>query len=105
MTGQAAAEAYEQLTFDLRDDDGVTVDENELFVHGIIFAFLEGDDLVVELPAARAADLTARGVAEVFVADDHPTRNWVRVSDLQLWPELARESHEFTGEPAVGGES
>jgi hypothetical protein len=105
MTGQAAAIAYEQLTFDLRDEDGVTVVENELFVHGTIFAFLEDDDLVVELSEARAADLKSRGVAEVFVADQHPTRNWVRVSDRELWPELARESHDFAGEPAVGGES
>ena len=105
MTDQAAAIAYEELAFDMRDDDGVSVDENELFVHGKIFAFLEGDDLVVELSDARARDLTTRGVAEVFVTENHPTRNWVRVSDRQLWPELARESHEFAGEPAVGGES
>ena len=104
-TDQAAAIAYEQLTFDLRTDDGVTVNGNELFVHGTIFAFLDGDDLVVEVSDARAADLTGRGVAAAFVADHHRTRNWVRVSDQQLWPELARESHDFTGEPAVGGDS
>lgn len=105
MADQAAAVAYEELAFEMRDDDGVTVDENELFVHGKIFAFLDGDDLVVELSDERARDLTSRGVAEVFTTENHPTRNWVRVSDRQLWPELARESHEFTGEPAVGGES
>jgi len=105
MTDQASAIAYEQLAFDLRDEDGVTVVENELLVHGTIFAFLDGDDLVVELPVARAVDLKGRGVAEEFDVDKHPTRNWVRVSDRELWPELARESHDFAGEPAVGGES
>jgi hypothetical protein len=101
-----AQSAYDDLTLALaEDDDDVAVAEDGLLVRGILFAFLEGDDLVVELPESRAADLKARGVAEAFRAAGHPTRDWVRVSDRQLWPELARESHEFVGEPAVGGES
>jgi len=33
------------------------------------------------------------------------SRNWVRVGDLQLWSELAREAHQFVGEPPVGHQS
>lgn len=107
MTTDAAAQAYESLTIELAEDEDYDVDiaEDGLLVHGRLFAFLEGDDLVVEVPEARAKDLKARGVASAFRAAGHPTRDWVRVSDRQLWPELAREAHTFVGEPAVGGES
>jgi len=105
MTSSDAATAYEELAFELKIEDGVTVVENELLVHGTIFAFLDDDDLVVELPEARASDLAGRSVAARYVSHHHPTRNWIRVGDRELWPELARESHEFVSEPAVGGES
>ena len=107
MTSDAAAQAYDALTIELAEDEDYDVDiaADGLLVHGRLFAFLEGDDLVVELPEARANDLKARGVASVFRAAGHPTRDWARVSDRQLWSELARESHAFVGEPAVGGES
>ncbi len=105
MANEAAALAYEDLVLGLREEDGVAATPDGLLVHGKLFAFLEGDDLVVELPEARSADLRTRGVASAFRAAGHPLREWVRVSDLQLWPELARESHEFVGEPPVGGQS
>jgi hypothetical protein len=107
VTTDAAAQAYNTLTIELAEDEDYDVDiaADGLLVHGKLFAFLEGDDLVVELPEARAKDLKARGVAQAFRAGAHSTRNWVRVSEIQLWSELARESHTFVGEPAVGGES
>ncbi len=107
MTTDAAAQAYNSLTIELAEDEDYDVDiaADGLLVHGRLFAFLEEDDLVVELPEARANDLKARGVAFAFRAAGHPSRDWVRVSDRQLWSELARESHTFVGEPAVGGES
>jgi hypothetical protein len=105
MTGNDAASAYKELSFDLKVEDGVTVVENELLVHGAVFAFLDGDDLVVELPEQRATDLASRSVARRFASHHHPTRNWIRVADRELWPELARESHTFVSDPAVGGES
>ncbi len=107
MTTDAAAQAYNSLTIELAEDEDYDVDvaADGLLVRGKLFVFLEEDDLVVELPEARADDLKARGVAAAFRVAAHPTRNWVRVSDRQLWSELARESHTFVGEPAVGGES
>ncbi|MEP6479028.1 MAG: hypothetical protein ABJB03_06530 [Rhodoglobus sp.] len=102
MASELANEAYENLTISMRDEDGVTVEPDGLRVHGRVFAFRQGDDLVVELPIDRANDLVARGVAHRAPAEG---RDWVRVSDLQLWPELAGEAHEFVGEPAVGGDS
>jgi len=105
MTSSDAATAYEELSFELNVEDGVTVVENELLVHGTIFAFLDDDELVLELPEARATDLVSRSVASRFTSHNHPTRNWIRVGDRELWPELTRESHEFVSEPAVGGES
>lgn len=107
MANRAAAQAYDDITFTLQrdEDDDVAVAEDGLLVHGKLFAFLEGDDLVVELPESRARDLKQRGVAIAFEAAHRPARNWVRVSDVELWPELARESHQFVGEPLVGGAS
>jgi hypothetical protein len=105
MAGNETREAYENLVLSLRDEDGVTFGPTGLAVHGTLFAFLEGDDLVVEVPEARAKDLVSRGVARRFTSEGHSSRKWVRVNDIQLWDELAREAHEYVGEPAVGGQS
>jgi hypothetical protein len=96
------------VTRELLLDADADVDQTPdgLLVHGRLFAFLDGIDLVVELPAARSADLRRRGIVSPFVGDSGgPSRNWVRVGDRELWSELAREAHEFVGEPAVGRES
>jgi hypothetical protein len=101
----SADEAYDELTFEIAELDGVAVEPDGLYVHGKLFAFLLDDDLVVELALGRMGDLEERGIVVPFVSERHPTRDWVRVSDQQLWPELAREAHEYVGEPPVGGES
>jgi hypothetical protein len=105
MAGSVAEDAFEGVRFSFRDIDEVAEAPEGLTVRGKLFAFLEEDDLVVELPFARSNDLVQRGIAVAFEAEGHETRNWVRVGDRQLWQELARESHEFVGEPAVGGDS
>ena len=76
-----------------------------LLVRGKRFAFLDGIELVVQLPQPRASDLKERGIADIFAVDDEVSETWVRVSDLELWPELMRESHAFVAEPPVGGQS
>ncbi|RFA10174.1 hypothetical protein B7R54_13875 [Subtercola boreus] len=105
VSSAAATESYENLTVLMRDEEGVAVTADGLTVHGTLFAFLHGDDLVVELPAARGADLQQRGIAAVHAATGLRAGDWVRVEDQQLWPELAGEAHTFVGEPAVGGDS
>jgi hypothetical protein len=105
MAGSVAEDAFEGVRFSFRDIDEVAETPEGLTVKGKLFAFLEGDDLVVELPFGRSNDLVERGVAAKFTAEGQEARDWVRVSDQQLWQELARESHEFVGEPAVGGDS
>ncbi|RFA13568.1 hypothetical protein B7R22_12985 [Subtercola boreus] len=105
VSSVAATESYENLAVLMRDEEGVAVTGDGLTVHGTVFAFLDGDDLVVELPAARGADLQERGIARAHAAEGSPARDWVRVDDQQLWPELAGEAHTFVGEPAVGGDS
>ncbi|MCU1475766.1 MAG: hypothetical protein JWQ64_459 [Subtercola sp.] len=105
MAYETAGEAWRDLTAIMSDEEGVTSTDEGLLVHGTLFAFRQGDDLVVEVPKPRASDLKKRGVAYSFKVDGRSSRDWVRVSDLQLWPELAREAHEFVGEPPVGGES
>ncbi len=105
MASAVAAEAYENLTIEFRDEEGVTIDEDGLRVHGSLFAFRDGDDLVVDLPAPRASDLAERGVASHYKSGGEKSRDWVRVHDLSFWSELTREAHEYVGEPAVGGDS
>jgi hypothetical protein len=104
MTSSIAAEAYENLVLELRDEEGVTVDD-ALLVHGTVFAFLDGDDLVVDLPAGRASDLVERQQGTRFRLDGVKSRDLVKVRDRSLWSELAREAHEYVGEPPVGGQS
>ena len=105
MTSSLSAEAYENLVLELQDEDGVTTDADALLVHGTIFAFLDGDDLVVDLPVARASDLVEREQGTRFHRDGVKSRDLVKVRDRSLWSELAREAHEYVGEPPVGGQS
>jgi hypothetical protein len=105
MAHQAAIDAWENLTIELREEPGVAAESEGLLVHGKLFAFLDDDDLIVDVPATRADDLVTREIAVRYKLDAHPSREWIRVGDLQLWPELAREAHEYVGEPPVGGQS
>ncbi|HEY4267342.1 MAG TPA: hypothetical protein VGM94_04030 [Galbitalea sp.] len=105
MANTVATEAYENLLIEFRHEPGVTVDDDGLHVRGTLFAFLDGDDLVVDLPTTRSSDLTARGVAKAFKTGGERSRDWVRVRDLSFWSELIREAHEYVGEPPVGGDS
>jgi hypothetical protein len=110
MASALAAEAYENLTIEFADEEGVAVTDDglgasELRVHGTVFAYLDGDDLVVDLPAARASDLVSRGIASRVKTEGVRSRDLVRVSDRSFWSELTREAHEYVGEPPVGGQS
>ncbi len=105
MVNDLSAQAYDNLTVSLRNEDGFAVSPEGLLVHGKLFAFLDGDDLIVDLSEERTRDLLTRGVASPYERDGEADRNWVRVTDRQLWPELAGEAHEFVGEPHVGGQS
>ena len=105
MARSIAKETFESVRYSFGDVESVTSSAEGLLVHGRLFAFLDGDDLVVEVPFVRANDLVDRGLAKKFTREGSTERDWVRVTDGQLWPELAREAHEFVGEPAVGGDS
>lgn len=90
----------------LDEDADVEAAPDGVLVKGRLFAFLDGEELVVELPDARSADLHERGIVVPFRgANGDTSRNWVRIADRELWSELAREAHQFVGEPAVGRES
>ncbi|MBG6239994.1 hypothetical protein IWX78_002985 [Mycetocola sp. CAN_C7] len=106
-TSDSAKAVYSIVALELLQDEDVDVDltPSGLLVHGKLFAFLHGSELVVDLPVERAQDLRIRGVAEAFTGDGITSRTWVRVSDRELWSELAREGHQFVGEPAVGRQS
>jgi hypothetical protein len=90
----------------LDPDDDVTLNSAGLHVHGKLFAFRDGDHLFVDLSSERATDLISRGMASRASGDAiEPRGTWVRISDTEDWPELASESHQFVGEPAVGKQS
>jgi hypothetical protein len=86
-------------------DDDVKLDGTRLTVKGTVFARLEGDDLLVALPAARAADLVSRGIAGPASGDAASGVVWVSIHDVENWIELAGEAHQFVGEPPVGRQS
>lgn len=86
-------------------DDDVSVDGSRLLVHGRPFASLDGDELLVEFPAARAIDLVTRGMASAASGPAEARGTWVSVGDSENWLELATEAHQFVGEPPVGRQS
>ena len=100
--------AFDLLATQLLNDPDldVSITVTGLHVRGRLFAYLDDGALVVDLPAARAADLVGRDVASPVVAGRaEPKGSWVAVSDSEDWPELASEAHQFVGEPAVGMDS
>ncbi len=99
--------AYENLTRALVRDEhrDVQLGPDGLRVRGRLFAFLDGADLVVHLPETRIAELRGREVAESFDVVAHENRTWARVRDWHLWPEMAREAHQYVGHGALGGQS
>ena len=100
MAEITAAQLFGDLSIDMVDDnDGVTSDGDVLLVHGKPFARLSGEALAVLLPPARRADLIGRGIASGEDGD------WLLFDALDLWSEMAREGHEFVGEPPVGHDS
>jgi len=98
---------FDELSQALRTDadDDVTAIGDSLLVRGRLFAFRADRLLVVDLPAERATDLIERGMAVSAAASSPAHGIWVSISDLEDWPEIAGEAHQFVGEPAVGGES
>jgi hypothetical protein len=105
MANARATETWQNLVIELSDEPGVRLSADGLTVNGNLFAFPAADELVVDLSSARAADLVHRGMAARYKHDGVKSRDWVTVSDLSLWAELAREAHEYVGEPPVGGQS
>ena len=100
--------SFELLAAQLLEDPDldVSVTATGLHVHGRLFAYLDGTDLALDLPVDRAEDLVSREVAESVPAGRSEAKGaWVRIADAEDWPELASESHQFVGEPAVGRES
>lgn len=102
-----AQNAFALLAVELLNDpdDDVELTDDGLRVHGSLFAFLEGDDLVVCLPPERAKDLEQREIATAYRGEIGGGNHWVVVSDRELWSELASEAHTFVGEPPVGRQS
>ena len=105
MANARATETWQDLVIEFTDEPGVDLSADGLTVNGNLFAFADGDELVVDLSSARAADLVHRGMAAHYKHGGVSSRDWVSVSDLSLWSELAREAHEYVGEPPVGGQS
>ncbi len=85
-----------------------------LTVRGRIFAFRKDDRLVVKLPASRAAELVAAGVAVPFQTGRSPMREWVAAAPPTTagaagWAELAAQARAFVAalpaKPARSGRS
>jgi hypothetical protein len=99
---------YDAVVDELLEDPDYDVDftPDGLLAKGHLFAFLDGRELVVELPERRSVDLQRRGIAVPFHSTQGgQSRTWVRVADRELWSELAREAHEYVGEPPIGRQS
>ncbi len=68
-----------------------------LRVNGKIFAMEVDGDLVVKLPAARCAELTAAGRARPFQTGKRTMREWVVIGAGEDWLALAEEAFAFVG--------
>ena len=74
---------------------------NSLRVGGKIFAFVRGGDLVVRLPAARAAELVAAGDGTPFTSGGRELRGWVvlQAADAAAWAGYLEEGYTCTSVP------
>ena len=97
------AERFATLVEAFADCPGVTLPEESgprrfgtdaLKVNGSIFAMLQGDQLVLKLPADRVDALIARGIGGPFAAGKgRPMKEWVTVTgDDETWLALARDA-------------
>jgi hypothetical protein len=87
-------------------DDDVQRTSEGLTVKGRLFSYLSRKgSLVVDLPLHRADDLIGRGAAASATGSLPAKGKWVAILESEDWSELAAESHQFVGEPAVGGQS
>jgi hypothetical protein len=68
-----------------------------LRVHGKIFAMEVDGELVVKLPAARCAELTAAGRARPFQTGKRTMREWVVIGADEDGLALAEEAFAFVG--------
>lgn len=98
---------FDRLAGQLVDDPerDVSVDGLSLLADGKRFAYLDDDSLVIRLPAERADDLLHRNIGELGPFDADEGESWIRITDVEDWPELAGEAHDFTSGRIVGGES
>jgi hypothetical protein len=73
-----------------------------LRVRGKVYAFVAHEgDLVVKVPAPRAAELTAAGYAQPMRMQGRRLREWVTVSPdagAERWAELIDEARAFVDE-------
>lgn len=102
-----AQNAFDLLAVELLNDPDADVEQSDegLRVHGSLFAFLDGENLVVCLPPDRARDLEERLIVSKYSGEVGGGNHWVVVGDRELWSELASEAHAFIGEPPVGRQS
>jgi hypothetical protein len=108
-----AVRAYQAVVTTWSAEPGVSVGRalgnNVLKAGGRIFAFRKSDRLVIKVPAARAAELVAAGLATPFQTGRSPMREWVALAlpedtaaDDARWLEYAAEAHAFvTSLPAA----
>ena len=87
--------AFEVVAFQLAQKPGVTRGRLGLLIDGVLFAFLHGDRLVIEVSQARTTELKMRGDAASLNLGIGSSRNWVQVCDMSLWHEVTRESMRF----------
>lgn len=75
---------------------------NALRTHGKVFAFVgAAGELVVKVPADRASELVADGVATRTRIGRNPAREWIGVpaqtggDDMDLWRGLLSEAYSY----------
>ena len=95
-----AADLFEQLAAEQVQLPGVArrhvFGRAGLNVRGTFFAFLNGDRLVLKLPAATASALVASGAARVAVDLSPSMRKWISVPTpvaVDGWRQLMQQAH------------
>jgi len=106
-----ASSAFDTLSTELVNDPDRDVSRSgdSLEVHGLAFAVLEAESLLVRLPASRADDLVSRGMAtpaeSPVAGGSDASARWVSITDQEDWPELAAEAHVGASGHVPGGQS
>lgn len=96
-----AAERFAEIVASYRDQPSIGLGRmmraEGLQVHGKVFAFLSGENLIVKLPHDTIGGLIDGGRASPYLVGKRTMREWaeIPITETANWSELAEQARTF----------